>query len=225
MYRFKRRQTKIASRRSHESLFRPIGDLGLSYKHLIDLVRTPEYIGILVIINGGGHTITSDAFNITDGLYLLINVSGDLGNVTRHFTCYHCVTAFVLRSALILPHLLISRYHKIPILSIRIIGLGGINTGVGVRLVWENALTITPAYFMCTTTSASAASSLTVTNLTATTVVNARDLAIIYTVTRLAYKKVIRNMASCTIEIVMQYRCMGLGNAMIDSLCLYPLQE
>ena len=78
---------------------------------------------------------------------------------------------------------------------------------------------------MCTTTSASAASSLTVTNLTATTVVNARDLAIIYAVTRLAYKKVIRNMASCTIEIVMQYRCMGLGNAMIDALCLYPLQE
>ena len=190
------------------------------------MVRIPEDIGILVIISEVRRTIIIGAFKLTDALSLLLKVGGDIVNVTRHFTCSHCVTDLMLIYALILPHLFLLCCHEIPILSVRIVGLGGISTGIDVRMGYDAAPLVNSALSTSITTLASTMCSPTFnTSTTTTTGVNARYLEIITAVMSLAYNKVVGNMASITRKIIMQYHRLDFGNEMVDVLCLDTPKE
>ena len=193
-------------------------------KGLVVLFRIPKYVGVLVFTSKVWRTIISGAIKVTDALCLILNMGGDIGNVTGNLSCAHCVTAFVIGSLLVIPHLLILLCREIPILGVRIVCLGYVSAGADVRLGWEATLPVTPASSVPTTISASTTSLPTVTTLATTTGVNVRYLEMINTVTILAEKKVVGNMEIITGEIAMQSRDLDLGNAMINVLCLDTLK-
>ena len=130
----------------------------MASKSLVVSVRIPKDIGVLVIISEGWRTIISGPLKFTDALCLLLNMGGNLGNVTGNFTRAHRFTASVLGSILVLPHLLILCCREIPIPGIRILCLGYVSAGIDFRLGWEAAPPVTPAFSAPTTILASTAS-------------------------------------------------------------------
>ena len=141
-------------------------------KGLVVLFRIPKYVGVLVFTSKVWRTIISGAIKVTDALCLILNMGGDLGNVTGNFSCAHCVTAFVIGSLLVIPHLLILLCREIPILGVRIVCIGDISAVVDVRLVWEAAPPTTPALSSSATNLAITTSSSTFTTLATTTGIN-----------------------------------------------------